>query len=79
MEHQYPKNDKAIIMCGLTGIITSPILAGGWLIWVIPVNLDSLTNRFFMIVLLYCSAPFGALVGGSIGWLAGRFLASDAE
>lgn len=79
MKHQYPKNDKAIIMCGLVGIIVAPILAGGWLIWVIPVNLDSLTNRFSMIVLLYCSAPFGALVGGLIGWLGGRFLASDAE
>lgn len=78
MEHQYPKDDKAIIMCGLVGLIVAPFLAG-WLIWVIPVNLDSLTNRFLMIVLLFCSAPFGALVGGLIGWLGGRFLAPDAE
>ena len=76
---QYPKNDKAMIMCGLTGIIAAPILAGGWLIWLTPIDLESLTNRFLMLVLLYTSVPFGALVGGFIGWLAGKLVASDAE
>jgi hypothetical protein len=72
------KNDKAIIMCGLAGLIAAPILTS-WLIVATSVNMDGLTNRFLMIVSLFTSAPFGAVVGGFIGWLGGKVFGPTDE
>ena len=64
MNRHSVRNDKAKIMFGIMGLILVPTLVYRFL----PMDSNNTAVQVGMVVLLFCSAPIGALVSGTIGW-----------